>query len=314
MFALKAVNTGRKLPISHNTFDSTHIYLHLADTISLTARELPELSFLYGMIRDEDGKQVPYFRDWPVKNNVPLTDAYVTLIVKDAETQNPLSGVEIVTDTLTDHTNLQGKAIIVVPIGLNNVQLTKDTYLDLVSNLQISSDTTIELFLRSALAYVKFVISDNESRIYKAEISLDGQLLTTNTLGLAVFWDVEINREYEYIIGKEGYDTIRSGIMLVADTTIELSMQRTTGLHHTKRTAVSVYPVPSRDVLTVEADDRIDRIRIYNIYGELIREISIQSESSQLDIEMLSPGVYLLNILLNNRSSHNTKFIKQHQL
>ena len=75
--------------------------------------------------------------------------------------------------------------------------------------------------------------------------------------------------------------------------------------------AYHLFPVPSNEFLhlDVKSGEVVEYVRIYTISGQLVREIPV-AEENQIDIGFLNPGVYVLEITANGKSSRR-KFIKQ---
>jgi len=66
---------------------------------------------------------------------------------------------------------------------------------------------------------------------------------------------------------------------------------------------ISVYPNPASSQINVEStDSKIDIVGIYNISGQLIREINAGgAEMVTLDVNGLNHGMYLLRIVMDDK-------------
>ena len=77
---------------------------------------------------------------------------------------------------------------------------------------------------------------------------------------------------------------------------------------------ILVYPNPVHDVLTVKFDEKteVERILVYSITGSLVKEIKVNKDmtETQVDCSNFVPGTYLLK-LNNSKSSYSMQFIKQ---
>jgi hypothetical protein len=75
---------------------------------------------------------------------------------------------------------------------------------------------------------------------------------------------------------------------------------------------VSVYPNPANNYITLDAAERISSISIFNVIGE---EVAIQtvnkSQVSNINIENLPKGVYILKATFNSNKSTVVRFNKQ---
>lgn len=61
-------------------------------------------------------------------------------------------------------------------------------------------------------------------------------------------------------------------------------------------TQVSIYPNPSNGLFNVVSTDKIEKVRILNIGGQLIREVNSNMNSVEMDIQDVMPGVYIISI------------------
>ena len=60
----------------------------------------------------------------------------------------------------------------------------------------------------------------------------------------------------------------------------------------------SVYPNPSSGIINIRTDETVDKTQLYNTLGQLI--INKNSNTKQLNINSVKPGIYLLKIYSNN--------------
>lgn len=81
-----------------------------------------------------------------------------------------------------------------------------------------------------------------------------------------------------------------------------------TAVHDQYDRSISIYPVPTTDVLNIDGDEsEIAHLKIYSIDGE---QLISTSRKSTIDLSGLSPGIYVLNVLFNDRTSMRRKVIK----
>lgn len=73
---------------------------------------------------------------------------------------------------------------------------------------------------------------------------------------------------------------------------------------------VSVYPNPAQNVVNIQLDENLvgSPISVYDIYGKLVIEESVNQANVKLDVNQLPSGIYYLRI--GNHSAQNAKFIK----
>ena len=68
---------------------------------------------------------------------------------------------------------------------------------------------------------------------------------------------------------------------------------------------VDLYPNPAKDKIRIEGLEGEHEIQIYNVYGMLIKTLSIDG-NDEIDIEELSAGLYIIRI-----DGHTMKFMKE---
>ncbi len=73
---------------------------------------------------------------------------------------------------------------------------------------------------------------------------------------------------------------------------------------------ILIYPNPASDFITIELkNDNEEKIKIHNIYGQLVKEVSI-SNNQRLNITELTNGIYTISFQ-SNKSLPSIKFIKK---
>lgn len=60
--------------------------------------------------------------------------------------------------------------------------------------------------------------------------------------------------------------------------------------------AISIWPVPAGNTLNIRSGDQIEKIAIISPMGRLIQETTLNRKVHQLELNSLSPGVYLLQV------------------
>ncbi len=64
------------------------------------------------------------------------------------------------------------------------------------------------------------------------------------------------------------------------------------------RSKIQVYPNPVNDILTINADKKVDQISVYNVWGKMIQQIN---GSHFIDLSRLSSGVYFVKIVVEGQ-------------
>ena len=80
------------------------------------------------------------------------------------------------------------------------------------------------------------------------------------------------------------------------------------GLAESKSTTVSFYPNPVKDLLHINANNKIKSATIYNISGQVVDCNMLNTNS--INFSKLSKGVYFVEVILENGKKINQKIIK----
>ncbi len=72
--------------------------------------------------------------------------------------------------------------------------------------------------------------------------------------------------------------------------------------------AFKIYPIPATGTLNVATGNRsIDNVKIFSMYGQLVKEISNQGTQKQIDISNLSLGTYFIRFVSNKEELEITR-------
>lgn len=75
---------------------------------------------------------------------------------------------------------------------------------------------------------------------------------------------------------------------------------------------VSVYPNPTSGQLTVNSNEAIQNIIIYDLSGRVVDMLDINAETTaNLNVANLNSGIYFIKTQLVNKQTKTSKFIKQ---
>jgi hypothetical protein len=74
--------------------------------------------------------------------------------------------------------------------------------------------------------------------------------------------------------------------------------------------ALSVYPIPTKDVLNINYRSALNAVKIYNLLGQEVYAKNTASASLQLNISTLAVGTYIVK-LMTEEGQHNFKILKQ---
>ena len=71
----------------------------------------------------------------------------------------------------------------------------------------------------------------------------------------------------------------------------------------------SLFPIPTNNILNLQADAPIERVMVYNLLGEKIMDKISTNTSFQLEVDQLQQGTYMIEVKVGNQVA-TYKFIK----
>lgn len=81
-----------------------------------------------------------------------------------------------------------------------------------------------------------------------------------------------------------------------------------TGISETQSTQITLYPNPAEDVIYLKSPLKIDRVNLFDLQGRLVKQFELTSQTS-LDVSDLESGVYLIEMLNENKILNRQKLI-----
>ena len=77
------------------------------------------------------------------------------------------------------------------------------------------------------------------------------------------------------------------------------------------RVMLKVYPNPTMENLYVDASHRMDKLILYNSFGQIVfKNLDVKSDYHQLDMQNLSSGIYILRAVFGEKEQ-TMKIVKK---
>lgn len=92
-------------------------------------------------------------------------------------------------------------------------------------------------------------------------------------------------------------------------TNLYAYLDSTASVENTDLKGLKLYPNPAKDTVRISAAESIDRLRIYDLSGRLVKQASPRKAAFSVDVSGLSKGVYLVKLNAGDREAI-TKMIK----
>ncbi|MFZ4583413.1 MAG: fibronectin type III domain-containing protein, partial [Paludibacter sp.] len=85
----------------------------------------------------------------------------------------------------------------------------------------------------------------------------------------------------------------------------------TTGLSNTTDKLVRIYPNPATSTLSISAQSEINAIKITNLVGQTIKNVTVNALERVIDLNEMSNGQYIISLSMKDGQIVNQKFIKK---
>ncbi len=76
---------------------------------------------------------------------------------------------------------------------------------------------------------------------------------------------------------------------------------------------IQLYPNPTHGSITVKIEDyqNVDELLLFDIYGRILSRINVENVTTSIDLTHYSSGIYLINVLKNERIVKSLKVVKR---
>lgn len=95
-----------------------------------------------------------------------------------------------------------------------------------------------------------------------------------------------------------------------ASAPFSVTVTVTLGVNNDNLSLVKVYPNPATNYISIQHSANIQKVELYNLLGQLVKEVKVSSNIGQVSLDQLSKGTYILKVF-DDVSSQSFKVIKQ---
>ena len=184
--------------------------------------------------------------------------------------------------------------------GSYELTILADGYLSYNYDLTLATDSVEMKIVLEKLQYeLLFVVvnsSDPLDSIENASIVIEDwpEALLTDAHGQAV---AEANGSVTYTVNKADFLEVNGEIVVTQPTVVKVELTPDgTGVAENK-TGIRIYPNPARDLLILEWEEYLGaEVKIFNILGSVVKEASLSSQRTLIDLEELKQGIYMLKV------------------
>jgi hypothetical protein len=134
-----------------------------------------------------------------------------------------------------------------------------------------------------------------------------------------LYWHVNGKRVYSYIPLPYSMLKLGDSIQAIIDTKYcrDSSQVWIHGITHASHpfseAGLEIYPNPTKHLLQLQSEQPMHSVRCYDAQGRLQKEFPVPTSETQLslDVSVLTPGIYLLGIELEDGSRARGRFVKE---
>ncbi len=248
----------------------------------------------------------------PVTENVGMdeTQYTVTFVVTDNITTDPIVGAEVDIDGNILTTDANGEATIDLINGDYDYSVTSTGYDAASGTVTVSSAAvTEEVGMDPSTYTVTFAVSNNETSepISGAEVSVDGEILTTDNNGEATI-DLT-NGDYDYTVTAEDYLDATGTVTVDGAAVTEAVELDPDGISALEKAGIKVYPNPTNGEFNISVDTRY-QLSVMDMAGKVVYGQDLQDDVNEVDISSLPSGMYIIE-LRNSETIHTLRILKK---
>ncbi|WP_158844677.1 aryl-sulfate sulfotransferase [Algibacter sp. L1A34] len=89
---------------------------------------------------------------------------------------------------------------------------------------------------------------------------------------------------------------------LPIETNPNLSGCESLSIKLTTKVEFKIYPIPTKQLLTIKSNKPIDRIMFYDTFGTLLKTLSIKKLETQIDVSSFSSGLYIMTLKIDEEN------------
>ncbi len=177
--------------------------------------------------------------------------------------------------------------------GTFDYKIEKDGYFTAEDEVTIEGDATVEVTLDGSYT-ATFGIEDIWSNVVEnATVTFDG---IKQDPGEYVFKEIKTGT-YEYKVEKDGYYVFENNLTINSNYVVRVILEPDgTYIDGHEDAKLSIFPNPTRNKFNVESNEKIKKIRLIDLSGQVITEIAVDDLTSVINVSGFRPGIYFMEI------------------
>ena len=131
---------------------------------------------------------------------------------------------------------------------------------------------------------------------YILDATGEGEIRTPNSAGLLDYFGTDVPAEPKDLIGvlHQRFEVLRLQPRSLADF---LEPEDPTGVPDTEPMAFRLFPNPARDRFTVQGVNLIDQVRVFDLGGRMVLNVSVNDHQAVLQTGSLPNGLYIIQVI-----------------
>jgi hypothetical protein len=231
--------------------------------------------------------------DWfstpPLKTNIgppPSNDVCTGALLVNQDTEVDFDGATAINSSLL---NTAGTDILAEQCSGNSVDNARDDVW--YSFLAETTDVTISL--DPMFNGILTLLSDCDiSSILDCSDNNGSGALKSEEI---VYTNLTVNQLYYVRVYYQGFATSTPGF------TLKIWSSQTLGTTNVQETEfIQFHPNPVRDVLTVQTRNNIKHVTVYNLLGEMVNSIPLETDAIDVDMSTFTQGLYIVKVLTDD--------------
>jgi hypothetical protein len=238
-------------------------------------------------------------------------ESQIHIVVKDVN-DTPIANALVSIDTNKYYTNQYGE-VYIYSSQINEYlkyNVEKDKYKTVTDSIYVDDiEEEQVVVLHNEYADLTIIISDNTSKLDSVKVELNNSTLYTDKNGKVIFEDLQEGK-YTYTISKESYFT-QTGEVTVTENDTVININMIIVDLSDKTLPIRLYPNPTKDVLYIHSINMLGAdYSIINSTGQVVLKDIIKKDIQTIDLTNYPQGVYMLNIIENNKNISHTIILK----
>lgn len=173
-----------------------------------------------------------------------------------------------------------------------DIYLTDSNEIEYLEEDGIANAIVVGTYVNDQWTHFKFTVDlDTDTILFH----VDGVLLYSSNFTNSLDGMPSNHLDVMNFYGLEGFNGVTESYFYVDDFKVT-NLGATAGIEESIKPAITIFPNPAKDVVTITSAETIDRVVISDLSGKIIREESVNTTNFQFTLAGFVPGIYLVQV------------------